>query len=260
MSYSKEDLIEYLKKLHINPKGTLLVHSSMKSIGDVEGGAQTVLDALCEYMAEGLLVFPTHTWSYINETNPRFYVKDSECCIGILPELFRKRKEVVRSLHPTHSVAALGKDAKSFIADNELWDTPCARQSPWGKLLDRQAEIMLIGVDLRRNTFIHGIEEWVDIPDRLTPQPEQLYVVLPDGKEISVPSRRHYGDHWSEYFWKVDEFLETHHAMRKGKFGEATVRICDTQTTTDLLTKALKINPNLFSNNAPFEKEKYAEL
>ena len=260
MSYLKEDLIEHLKKLHINPKGTLLVHSSMKSIGDVEGGAETVLDALCEYMAEGLLVFPTHTWAYINETNPKFYVESSECCIGILPELFRKRKGVVRSLHPTHSVAAFGKDALSFIADNEFWDTPCARQSPWGKLLDRQAEIMLIGVDLRRNTFIHGIEEWVDIPDRLTPQPERLYVVLPDGKEISVPSRRHYGDHWSEYFWKVDEFLEAHQAMRKGTFGEATVRICETQATTALLTKALKINPNLFSNNAPFEKEKYTEI
>ena len=71
-------------------------------------------------MEPGLLVLPTHTWSYINAENPRFYVDDSPSCVGILTELFRKRPGVVCSLHPTHSVAALGKDAEDFIAGNEL--------------------------------------------------------------------------------------------------------------------------------------------
>ena len=108
---------------------------------------------------------------------------------------------------PTHSVAVIGKDKEDFIRDNELWDTPCARKSPWGKLLDMEAQIMLLGVDLRRNTFIHGIEEWIDIPGRMTEDREPLIVIDEKGKEISVPSRRHCGDHWSEYFWKVDEYL-----------------------------------------------------
>lgn len=253
MAYRKDDLIKALETLHINKKGTLLVHSSMKSIGEVEGGADTVLDALSEYMSEGLLVLPTHTWSYINESNPKFYVKDSKVCVGILPEIFRKREDVVRSLHPTHSVAALGKLAQKFIEGHEQWDTPCARKSPWGKLLDYEAQIMLLGVDLRRNTFIHGVEEWLDIPGRLTNEKQALYVVLPDGREISVPSRRHTPYHWSEYFWKVDEFLEEHGAMRKGKFGKATVRICETKPMTKLLNQLLTVNPNLFSNNEPFK-------
>lgn len=59
--YNKQDLLKHLKELGINGNGTLLVHSSMKSIGQVEGGADTVLDALSEYMKNGLLVFPTHT-------------------------------------------------------------------------------------------------------------------------------------------------------------------------------------------------------
>lgn len=257
MAYTKQDLLNYLNELHIDPKGTLLVHSSMKSIGEVEGGADTVLDALSEYMKEGLLVLPTHTWSYINADNPKFYVKDSKVCVGILPELFRQREGVLRSYHPTHSVAALGKDAAAFVKDNELWDTPCARKSPWGKLLDRKAQIMLLGVDLRRNTFIHGVEEWVGIPGRMTDAREALVVVTPEGKEVKVPSRRHHGDHWSEYFWKVDEFLEEQKVMRKGRFGEATVRICEAAPMTEVLNKLLAANPNLFSNNEPFEKEKY---
>jgi aminoglycoside 3-N-acetyltransferase len=254
--HTKENLIRDLEKLGVDKQGTLLVHSSMKSIGDVEGGADTVLDALSEYMKDGLLVLPTHTWSYIKAENPKFYVEDSPSCIGILTELFRKRPGVVRSLHPTHSVAALGKDAEEFVEGNESFDTPCARDSSWGKLLDRKAKIMLIGVDLRRNTFIHGIEEWIDIPGRITNTREQLYTVLRDGTEILVPSRRHIG-HTSECYWKVDEIFEKKKIMHKGSFGDALAGVCDTVGMTELLFRMLEVKSDLFSDNNPIEREFY---
>lgn len=255
--HTKESLINDLRSLRIDGQGTLLVHSSMKSIGEVEGRADTVLDALSEYMGEGLLVLPTHTWSYINANNPKFYVADSPSCVGILPEIFRKRTGVVRSLHPTHSVAALGKDAKEFTSGNERFDTPCARVSSWGKLLDRKATIMLLGVDLRRNTFMHGVEEWADIPGRLSDGHEQLATVLQDGTETPVPSRRHCGLRWSEHFWKVDEIFQEKGVMYKGKFGDAEVRICDTQGIAELLFQMLKVNPDLFSDNSPLDRSLY---
>lgn len=255
--HTKVSLLEDLEKLKISKEGTLLVHSSLKSIGDVDGGADTVLDALSEYMQDGLLVFPTHTWAYINKDNPKYYVEDSPSCIGILPELFRKRPGVVRSLHPTHSVAALGEGNEEFVTGDEKFDTPCARGSAWGKLLDKKATIMLIGVDLRRNTFIHGVEEWVDIPGRMTDDHEMLCTVLADGTEISVPSRRHCGDRWSEYFWKVDDVFVEKGVMYIGKFGDATVRICDTESMTKLLYGMLDIKPDLFSNNEPLSQEIY---
>lgn len=239
--------------MDIHPEGTLLIHSSMKSIGPVEGGADTVLDAFTEYTKDGLLVFPTHTWSYINAENPKFYVESSPSCVGILPELFRKRPGVVRSWHPTHSVAALGKDAVEFTKDDHLFDTPCARGSSWGKLLDRNATILLVGVDLRRNTFIHGVEEWADIPGRLTDGHEMLYTVLPDGSEISVPSRRHCGLSWSEHFWKVDEVLEKKGAMYKGRLGDAVVRVCNAAKVAEVIKKMLQIKPDLFSDNNKLE-------
>lgn len=257
MAYTKQDLLNDLKELGINPKGTLLVHSSMKSIGRVEGGADTVLDAFSEYMQEGLLVLPTHTWGTIDMATLRFDVNETKGCVGILPELFRKRPGVIRSWHPSHSVAALGMEAAEFVAGNELCDTPCARTSPWGKLLDRDAQIMLLGVDLRRNTFIHGVEEWANIPGRIEDEPQKFIIVTPDGREISAPSRRHTPHHWSEYFWKVDEFLEEKGVMKKGKFGDATVRICQAAPMTAVLNQLLAINPDLFSNNDPFERERY---
>src|SRR5699024_7549757 len=114
--HTKESLMKQLEELNIRKEGTLLVHSSYKSLGEVEGGPDTVLDALSEYMKDGLLVLPTHTWEYINKDNPVFDVKNSPTNVGILTELFRKREGVIRSEHPTHSVAALGKDAEAFVA------------------------------------------------------------------------------------------------------------------------------------------------
>jgi aminoglycoside 3-N-acetyltransferase len=249
--YDKHTLMMQLANAGIQRQGTVLVHSSMKSIGDVEGGAATVLDALSEYMKEGLLVLPTHTWAYVNKDNPKFYVDTSPVCVGILPELFRIRDGVVRSYHPTHSVAALGKDAVSFVEGDERCDTPCSRQSVWGKLLDRKATIMLVGVDFRRNTFIHGIEEWMDIPGRLTDTHEQLFTVLGDGTVISVPSRRHQGLSWSEHFWKVEQMLEQQGAIYRAYFGDAETWICDTVRMMDTLSQLLRENPDLFSDNEP---------
>ncbi|MCZ8522085.1 MULTISPECIES: AAC(3) family N-acetyltransferase [Paenibacillus] len=251
MRYTENDLIEQLKEMGIDPGGTVLMHSSMKRIGEVEGGADTVLDALSGYMTDGLLVLPTHTWSYIKADNPRFHVASSPSCVGILTELFRRRPGVVRSWHPTHSVAALGRDAAAFTAGDERFDTPCARGSAWGRLLDREAVILLAGVDFRRNTFIHGVEEWADIPGRMTDGHEALFTVLPDGTEIPVPSRRHCGLSWSQHFWKVEEILERRGAWYRGQLGDAPVYVCSAVRLYQEVTAMLEQDPHLFSDNEP---------
>ena len=260
MIYSKENLMEALGKMNINKNGTLLVHSSYKSIGNVEGGAETVIEALIEYMKDGLLVLPTHTWADVIGDGSKFYVNSSPSCIGILPELFRKRENVHRSYHPTHSVAAIGHDAKEFIKDSHCFDTPCSRKSPYGKLLDRRAQILLLGVNHSSNTFIHGIEEWVNIPGRLTDTREQLSTVLDKGEELLVPSRRHYGKSWSSHFPKVDFILEKEGAVYKGKLGSAECRVCDTEIMTRILFGMLAINPMLFSDDEPHDIDLYKTL
>lgn len=236
--------------MNIDPTGTIMVHSSMKSIGEVKNGAETVLDAFSEFMNDGLLVFPTHTWADINEENPKFYVAESPSHIGILTELFRQRPHVVRSLHPTHSVAALGTDAQAFTVGDENFDTPAARGSSYGKLLDRQAKILLVGVDLRQNTFIHGIEEWKNIHERMGDTHEALVTVLPDGTEIPVPSRRHIPG-ISLHYWKVEKLLAEKGAIEYAQLGDARVLVCDTVALTHYISQMLEIDPTIFSDMDP---------
>lgn len=257
--YSKADLLKDLNNMNIDSKGTIIVHSSMNSIGEVEGRANTVLDAFCDFMKNGLLVFPTHTWADVNKEQPRFYVEDSPSHIGILTELFRTYPNVVRSLHPTHSVAALGKGAKEFTADNEKFDTPAARGSSWGKLLDLEAKILLVGTDLRQNTFIHGIEEWMDIPERMTDSHEALITVLPDGTEIPVPSRRHIPG-ISLNYWKVEKLLAEKGAIEYATFGDARVLVCDTVKLTKYISEMLTIYPEMFSDDKPLSESLIKEF
>ena len=73
----------------------------------VEGGADTVLDAWIEYFGHGLLLLPTHTWKNINADSPVFNSKETPSCVGLLTNMFLKRDGVIRSLHPTHSMAEL---------------------------------------------------------------------------------------------------------------------------------------------------------
>ena len=134
--YTKEQLLQQLREMGIRPADNLLVHSSMKSLGAVQGGADTVLDALQEAVPEGLLILPTHTWKQMSADYNYFNPETEPVCVGILPELFRKRPGVVRSLHPTHSIAVCGPGAEDYIKGEEDCATPCPPEGCWGRLKD----------------------------------------------------------------------------------------------------------------------------
>ena len=105
--YSKSDLKADLTAMGLKGSETVIIHSSLKSIGEVENRADGILDALVEFFKDGLLVFPSMSYNLVNAKQPVFSVRDTPCCVSMLPELFRRRPGVIRSLHPTHAVAAI---------------------------------------------------------------------------------------------------------------------------------------------------------
>ncbi len=174
-SYDKEQLKKDLQNMGLKPTDALMVHSSMKSIGAVNGGADVVVDAFMEYLSEGLLMMPTHTWKQMSEEYNVFDPETEPGCVGIIPNIFKDREGVVRSLHPTHSIAAYGKNAVEYIKGEEELNTPCAPGGCWDRLRAVNAKILLVGVTHARNTFIHAIEEVFDVPERFTEKPYVHY-------------------------------------------------------------------------------------
>ena len=255
--FTKDDLKRQLAEMNFFPWDTVLVHSSMKAVGDVEGGADAVLDAFIEYFSDGLLIFPTHSWETINE---RHYIYDPDTepsCVGILSNLFMKRPGAVRSLHPTHSVAAIGRKAAEFTAGEENAETPCPRNGCWGRLVDEKAKILFLGCPLTKFTLIHGVEEWAGIPDRIAKNPIDLKIKMPDGTYLERPFRRHSssaGDVSANY-GKLREPLLLKGIATEGRFGDAECLVVDAARSADFVTKLLQADPFIFSDSEPVPEE-----
>lgn len=247
--YTKEDLKSCLLKMGLTGKEAIMVHSSMKSIGQVDGGADTVVDALMEFFSEGLLMTPTHTWAQMSREYSVFNPATEPACVGIIPNIFMKREGVVRSLHPTHSIAACGKEAADYIRGEEDATSPCPPGGCWDRLKDINAKILLLGVTHTRNTYIHSVDEVMGLADRLTDEPTPMQIVMPDGSYKEVQMYRHFNrtlgtDCFSEQFDKMRLIFEKAGAAENVKFGDAECILCDARKIFEVCQTLFSIDPD----------------
>jgi len=236
MRYTKEDLKKQLREMGICNTDCVLIHTSYKALGEVEGGPDTLLDAFCEYLGEGLFLVPTHTWGIVNYQNPIYDVRESVPNIGLLPRLAAKREDGYRSLHPTHSIWGFGRDARTFLAGEELAETPAPIGGAWCRLGDRGAKILLIGVGLNRNTYIHAVDELAGLDDRLHERVWEVTVIDEEGRRTTHPYRGH-GRTGSEFFGKFEEMLTAGGAIAQGRLGDSEVKIVDARLCRDILLR-----------------------
>lgn len=241
--YAKQDLLTHLQALGVDPAGTLMVHISYKAIGEVDGRGDAVLDALCEHMRPGLLVLPAHTWANVGAKNPVMDALYTPSCVGALTELFRKRPGVCRTLHPTHSLAALGADAEAFAAGEERVTTPCGKGGAYYKLWARDAQILLLGINFTRNTFIHGIEEWDGAKGTISPDKSDMYVITPPGQRLYTPQYRHCSRLSSETFTKLEPEAIQKGILTLGRFGDATARLMRAAPLREMVAARLRDDP-----------------
>ena len=229
------DVHKFLADVGITPHDTVLVHTSMRALGEVEGGCDGLIDAFKSYLADGLFVVPTHTWASVGPQNQIYDPRKSVPCIGALPTVAAFRADGVRSLHPTHSVAAFGKRAEEFIRGEEGATSPCSAGGVWRRLYDEDAKILLIGVGLDRNTYIHAVDEMIDLPGRLA-DPFPLTVIDYSGGEHATVFRAH-GCTGSRNFENYRAPFEALGAMKNATLGGATVGIVNARAMTEVVTK-----------------------
>ena len=223
---TKKDIHEFLKNNGIKNTDTVLVHTSFRSLGGVEGGCDGFIDAFLSYLTDGLFIVPTHTWANVGAESPVFDVKATVPCIGALPAVAAFRPDGVRSLHPTHSVAAFGKNAREFTRGEEKCTTPCPPSGAWARLYERGAKILLIGVGLNRNTYIHAVDEMLELPGRLA-APIPLCSLDYDGNRHEMTFSKHGQNTGSENFGVFEDALLCTGALRYSQLGQARVGIFD---------------------------------
>jgi len=237
---TKEQLKADLRAMGIGPGDTVLIHTSLRAVGTVEGGANGFIDAFREYLRDGLLLIPTHTWDNVTRENPVYDVRSTVPCIGTVPRVAAFRPDGKRSLHPTHSIWAAGKGAAEFIAGEEQARTPGPPGFAWARLGEIGAKTLLIGVEHNRNTFLHAVEELAGIPNRIHPEPFPVTIYDHRGEKITHPFSGHFCTLTRDVSAQYVNFEEAFTRMGVqtfGKLGSATVRVVDAAKCSALVQR-----------------------
>lgn len=207
----KDDLREQfchdLLELGVRPGGVLLVHSSLRALGHVPGGAETIIQGLRTAVgADGTLLMPVLTYETVTSSSPVFDVRQTPANVGIIPETFRHQPDVQRSVHPTHSVCGTGPLAAALLQPHLDDHTPCGDHSPFHTLPAHNGQILLLGCGLRPNTSMHAIEEMVTPPYLFSP-PIEYQLTLADGTTLKKRYVPHNFRGWVQRYDRVTDYL-----------------------------------------------------
>lgn len=196
---TRESLADDLRTLGLEAGQTVLVHSSLRSLGWVCGGAPAVVLALLDVLGPGgTLVVPTQTndnsdpgqwsrppvpepwWPVIRNHMPGFDTaitpsKD----MGAIAEQIRTWPAARRSAHPQTSFAAIGARADVVVKEHRL-DCRLGSNSPLGALERLGAMVLLLGVSYDRCTCFHLAEYRMPNPPTET---TGAAILNPDGTQ-----------------------------------------------------------------------------
>jgi len=170
--FSPSDLQAALRQFGIAAGDVLMVHSSFDAFQGFRGSPADVIAALEAVVApEGALIMPTvpFTGSAVEyaSQDPIFDAESTPSQMGLITEAFRRSPGVLRSWHPTHSVAIWGKRAEELVSDHHLARTPCGPDTPYGRLMDLRGKILFLGVPASTMTFFHFVEEALEPQTRV---------------------------------------------------------------------------------------------
>jgi aminoglycoside 3-N-acetyltransferase len=156
-------LVDGFRRAGLRDGDGVFFQSAMSRFGRIDGGPVAVLAALEEVLGpQGTIAMPA--FSMVGETTeyPRsgtvFDAAETPSLMGAITEHFRKQPGVVRSLHPTHSVAARGPGAEELVAGHHVAPTPFGDDTPFGRMVDRGFVQVWFGCDVGPFTLYHTFE------------------------------------------------------------------------------------------------------
>jgi len=240
-----ENITADLLDLGVRQGGVMLVHSSLRSLGQVPGGAETVIRGLLGALGgEGTLLMPA-LGSDGNEGDPPvFDVLNTPTWVGAIAEAFRVRRGTRRSVHPTHSVCGVGRLAKELLAQHEQDNTPCGPHSPFRLLRDYAGQILMLGCGLAPNTSFHAIEELI-APPYLFKEAQTCTLRLADGKVVKKRYRLHGFVGWRQRYDRVMPLLEGKGFVR-GKVLKADSHLIDAPAMWAAALSVMRRDPLFF--------------
>jgi aminoglycoside 3-N-acetyltransferase len=227
---------QQLRALGVRPGGVLLVHTSFRSIGPVEGGPPGLIQALRAALGDaGTLVMPT-----MSDGEALFDPKTTPSSgMGVVAETFWRQPGVLRTGHPGGSFAAAGPAAEFICAPQPL-EPPHGVDSPPGRVWLLGGDALLLGVGHSESTTLHVAEAIAGVP-YFAVHP----CVIDDGhgpETVMVKET----DHCCRGFDLVDEPLRRRGLLREGPVGRGLGLLCPSRGVVAVAVELLQRDPLAF--------------
>ncbi len=248
------DLVAALRMVGLAAGQTVLVHSALRTLGPVDGGADRVVDSLLEAVGpRGTLVAPTFTFAHEVEPEPVIDPAADRSEMGAISEAVRRRPDARRSTAYRHSFAAIGRRA-DVIAGVDPALPPFDLRSAFGVLLALDAQVLLLGVTYANSTS-HHFGEWLSGVSYRHEVERNALVREPDGstamrrlgdyQPLPSPDGSYYGSRATD-FNHLGLLLERRGAVSIGAVGNAMARRFAMRDLIDLAQVEAERDENVF--------------
>ncbi len=243
---TRQDIAEDLSRLGVGEGDVVFLHSSLKSLGWVDGGAEAVVAAFLDAVGRaGLVIAPTFTFTFAlgKMAMHAFDPKETPSRVGKITDTLWRHPDAHRSKHPTHSIAAIGARAEELVAGHERTST-FGRDGPYRRYVDWGAKVIFLGVDMRSNTTLHAIEDWLDMPYMAI---EHAVVKGPNGeRQVVEVTKSPQGDRdFYRRGSKVERLLEGSGIVQRGKVGAADSILVPARDMVDVVLEGIYEEPTL---------------
>ncbi len=234
---SRAEVTGQLRALGVARSGVLLVHTSFRAVGPVEGGPLGLIEALRASLGpDGTLVMPSWTGDDDEPFDPASTPAAPD--LGVVADTFWQLSGVIRSSHPS-AFAAAGPRAER-ITSGPLPIPPHSPESPAGRVYELDGQVLLLGVGHDSDTTLHLAELLAGVPYRVP----RHSTVIQDGHRVRID----YGenDHCCARFALVDEWLRARGLQSEGRVGHAHARLARARDIVEVALEQLARDPLLF--------------
>lgn len=250
-----DELVSEFKRIGLTTGDVVLIHSSFKSFGGVEGGPQTVIDALILVIGnEGTLIVPRFNFDFSTYGTP-WDVRNTPSHMGIISEFVRKDPRSRKVFHPIYPFSIIGKHADELV--KHRYKGGYSKDSIFNQLRVLDAKIIQIDKDYKSTTIIHHVEEMMEV-DYKYHKDFTGYVIDENGKKYKDTFSLYVRD-WEKGFvtdvLPIGKILEDEGVMKIDKIGNATVWHMKAEDVYQCTVNAIKKNPHVLCKIIPPTKE-----